>query len=294
MDIRQLKYFLCIAEEGQITAAAKKLHMAQPPLSQQLKLLEDELGVKLVERGPRQLKLTDAGQILLNRARQIIELSEATEKEIFDFSKGLNGTLYLGSVSSCGATLLNEKMTEFHRKYAGIKFEIFEGNTYALIDLLNKGLIEVGIVRTPFNAAGFECRYAASEPMIAAMCKKYDGSPAQSSLLIGDLKDRPLIIYRRFEQLIRDVCLEQAFEPLIYCKNDDARTTLMWANAGHGIAVIPRSAFHLAANNNLIFKEIKNARLNTRIAAIWVKGRYLSSPARKFIESFGGENEQPG
>ena len=80
MDIKQLKYFLTIAEEGQITSAAKRLNIAQPPLSYHLKLLEEELGVKLVERGSRKIKLTDAGKILKNRAEQMLELAGATVK----------------------------------------------------------------------------------------------------------------------------------------------------------------------------------------------------------------------
>jgi DNA-binding transcriptional LysR family regulator len=221
MDIRQLKYFLTIAEEGQITSAAKKLKMAQPPLSQQLKLLEDELGVTLLERGPRHIKLTDAGEILLNRARQIIELSDSALKEINDFSRGLKGTLSIGTVSSSGAVLLNERMAEFHKKYSGVKFKIHEGNTFTLIELLNKGIIEVGIVRTPFKASSFECRYAKPEPMIAAMTREYDWSPDKTTLSVGELRDKPLIIYRRFEQLIQETCQENGFDPEILCKNDD-------------------------------------------------------------------------
>lgn len=289
MDIRQLRYFLTVAEEEQITSAAKKLKMAQPPLSQQLKLLEDELGVKLLERKPRSVQLTDAGKILMNRAHQIIELSDSAVKEINDFNKGLNGTLSIGTVSSSGAVLLNERMFEFHKKYSGVKFEIYEGNTFTLIDLLNKGLIEVGIVRTPFKASSFGCRYAKTEPMIAAMTQEYDWNPTQATLSIDELKDKPLIIYRRFEQLIHETCLECGFEPEILCKNDDARTTLLWANAGLGIAIVPKSAFGLAANYNLIYKEIESEKLRTRIAAIWVKDRYISSLAEKFIENFGGE-----
>lgn len=287
MDIKQLKYFLTIAEEGQITSAAKKLNMAQPPLSQQLKLLEEELGVKLVERGSRHLKLTDTGKILMNRARQILELTNSAVKEVKDFSKGLQGTLSIGTVSSSGATLLNESVLEFHKEYSGIEFEIYEGNTFTLIDLLNKGIIEVGIVRTPFNALNFECKYAKTEPMIAAIPREYYWEPAKYSISVSALKNKPLIIYRRFEQLICETCMEYGFEPQIFCKCDDARTTLLWANAGAGIAIVPKSAFELAANSNLLYKEIESEKLKTKIAAIWVKDRYISPLASKFIESFG-------
>ncbi|MFL0268739.1 LysR family transcriptional regulator [Candidatus Clostridium radicumherbarum] len=284
MDIRQLKYFLTIAEEGQITSAAKKLNMAQPPLSQQLKLLEEELGVKLVERGSRHIKLTDTGKILMNRARQIIELTNSTVNEINDFSKGLKGTLSIGTVSSSGAILLNEKISEFHKEHAGIKFEIYEGNTFKLIDLLNKGIIEVGIVRTPFNSLNFQCKFAKAEPMIAAIPKEHNWDLDNSQITISELKNKPLIIYKRFEQLIYETCMEYGFEPEIFCKNEDARTTLLWANAGLGVAIVPKSAFELADNRNLIYKEIKCEKLKTKIAAIWVKDRYISPLAEKFIE----------
>ncbi|MBC3797670.1 LysR family transcriptional regulator [Acetobacterium tundrae] len=287
MDIKQLKYFLAIAEEGQITSAAKKLNMAQPPLSHQLKLLEEELGVKLFERGPRHVQLTDSGKILMNRAHQILELTNSVVKEVTDLSNGLQGTLSIGTVSSSGATLLNERMSEFHKQYDNIKFEIFEGNTFTLIDLLNKGIIEVGIVRTPFNALNFECKYAKTEPMIAAIPKEMNWESNNMTLSIRELKNKPLIIYRRFEQLICDTCMEHGFAPEIFCKCDDARTALLWANAGTGIAIIPKSAFELAANSNLVVKEIKSEKLKTKIAAIWVKDRYISPLASNFIKSFG-------
>ncbi len=291
MEIKQLQYFLAIAEEGQITAAAQRLGMAQPPLSQQLKLLEDELGVKLVKRGPRRLKLTDAGEILRAKAGQILELTDSAVREIADFRSGLKGTLAIGTISSSGAALFNQAMVEYRRQYPGIRFEIHEGNTFTVIDRLNKGLIEIGIVRTPFNPANFECRYLSPEPMIAAMIREHDWNPAQSAVPIEALRDKPLILYRRFEQLIYDTCLEHGFEPEFCCRNDDARTTLLWANAGFGIGILPRSAFELGNNANLRFKEIECEQLRTRIAAIWVKDRYISTPAVRFIESFGGAEE---
>ncbi|WP_422657761.1 LysR family transcriptional regulator [Paenibacillus sp. EC2-1] len=288
MDIRQLKYFLAIAEEGQITSAARKLKMAQPPLSQQLKLLEEELGVKLVDRGPRSIKLTEAGTILRNRAQQILELTESTTREIHDCVKGVKGTLSIGTVSSSGATLLQDRLCEFHKTYLGVKFEIHEGNTFTIIDLLNKGIVEIGIIRTPFNVTNLECLYTKAEPMIAVMTPDYDWTRDEQFINIGELENKPLIIYRRFEQLIRETCLENGFDPLIFCMNDDARTTLLWANAGLGIGIIPKSAFELTNNSNLIYKTIHNESLQTSVAAVWIKDKYLSSLASKFIDSFQG------
>ncbi|WP_313641315.1 LysR family transcriptional regulator substrate-binding protein, partial [Paenibacillus sp.] len=230
--------------------------------------------------------LTEAGAILRDRAQQILELTDSTARELNDFVKGLKGTLAIGTVSSSGATLLQDRLCEFHKTYQGVKFEIHEGNTFRIIDLLNKGIVEVGIVRTPFNATNLECLYTQAEPMIAVMTPEYDWKTAEISVEISELIDKPLIIYRRFEQLIRETCLENGFDPLIFCMNDDARTTQLWANAGLGIGIIPKSAFELTSNSNLIYKEISSESLRTRVAAVWIKNKYWSSLASKFIESF--------
>ena len=284
MDIRQLKYFLTIAEEGQITAAARRLRLAQPPLSQQMKLLEEELGLRLFHRGPRHIRLTDAGKILANRARQILELSDSTLREIDDFRQGLRGTLPIGTVSSSGSILLSAGMKRFHQEFRGAKFEIHEGNTFTLIELLTKGIIEIAIVRTPFQSAPFHCKYLAEEPMIAAMDEHHDWNPAATTVKLEDLAQRPIIMYRRFEQLLHEVFRRHNITPKVFCKNDDARTTLLWANAGMGIAIVPASAFDLAAHQNLRAKVIDEPALRTRITAIWMKDRYLSSLGEKLIE----------
>ena len=127
-DLKQLKYFLTIAEEGQITSAAKRLHIAQPPLSQQLKNLENELGIELIKRGSRHIELSDAGKILRDRASQILNLSDSTVNEILDLKKGFSGTLKIGTVSSSGTILLNSRMNEFVLKYPDVKFELYDSS----------------------------------------------------------------------------------------------------------------------------------------------------------------------
>ncbi|OOM16009.1 LysR family transcriptional regulator [Clostridium saccharobutylicum] len=285
MDIKQLKYFYVIAEEGQITSAAKKLHIAQPPLSYQLKNLEDELGVKLVERGSRSIKLTDAGVILYKRAKQILSLTKSTVDELKDFKQGISGTLSIGTVSSSGASLLDSRLNIFHDKYPFINFEIHEGNTYELLELLNKGIIEIAIVRTPFNNSGINSIFLEKEPMTAAMVKDLNWTDSKV-IDIRELEDKPLIFYRRFERLIFKVCHDLNFNPNVFCKNDDARTSLLWANSGLGIAIVPRSAIKLIGSSDIIYKEINNEELSTQIAIIWSKTGYLSSGGKNFLELF--------
>lgn len=289
MDIRQLKYFLTIVEEEQITGAAKKLHISQPPLSQQLKLLEEELGIKLIERGSRRIKLTEAGELLRIKAEQILELTDSTIKELNDFNKGLVGTLKIGAVSSSGATLLPDRIQKFNEKYPGIKFEIWESNTYKVLELINSGVIEIGIVRTPFNIENYNSICLHKEPMVAAYAKDIFGDKAEKSIPLGELMNFPLIIYRRFEKLIFQCFHNIGLEPNILCKTDDARTTLLWAASGIGTAIVPRSAIELIPGANLSYKEIDEPSLITQIAAIWMKNGYLSSSAKHFLETFKHE-----
>lgn len=286
MDIKQLSYFVAIAEEESISAAARKLHIAQPPLSHQLKILENELGVKLMERGARKITLTDAGKILYKRANNILKLAHTTVKELNDFGNGIHGTLHLGTVSSSGAALLSNRMEAFAQKYPKIRFEIQEGNTFELLELLTAGIIEIGIVRTPFQCDRTECLFLEKEPMIAAGNPKFFECSVKTSIPLSELKKKPLIIYRRFEPLISSFCHNAGFEPNIFCLNDDARTTLMWANAGLGVAIVPKSASLIMLSDNMLYPSIDEAGMFTQIAAIWKKDEYLSFAAKKFLKEF--------
>lgn len=286
MDIKQLTYFITIVEEGTITHAANKLHMAQPPLSTQLKLLEDELGTKLMERGARKIKLTDAGKILYKRAKHIVEITNSTTKEIEEFGKGIQGTLRLGTISSSGTVLLSKRIIDFNKKYPNIRFEIHEGNTYELIEKINSGTIEVGIVRTPFNHQNLECLFLEFEPMVAVMSCNYKFESDSDEIILDDLKNIPLIIYRRFEKMLLSEFQDLGFEPNIFCINDDARTTILWARAGLGIGIVPKSAINFEFMENIKYKVINKNTLRTQISAIWIKERYLSLAAKRFLEFF--------
>lgn len=199
MDLKQLRYFMAIVEERQITAAARRLHMAQPPLSNQMKMLEDEIGLQLFRRGPHHIELTEAGELLAARAAQLLDMAAMTKRELQDLKQGLCGTLAIGTVSSSGNLLMHEGMQAFRAKFPRVHFEIHDGNTYQLIDMLEKRLIEIAIVRTPFNASRFNCKYRQPEPMIAAMTPELDWAPQQQEIAVEELADRPLILYRRFE-----------------------------------------------------------------------------------------------
>ena len=288
MDIRQLLYFTTIAEEGSISAAAKKLHLSQPPLSYQMKLLEEELHLPLIERSARGIALTEAGRVLYKRAQGILELSELTRKEMLAMASGFTGTLHIGTVSSSGASLLGWRIPAFHQKYPQIGFAIHEGNTFELMEMLESGLIELAIVRTPFHNDQLNCLYLSPEPMIAAGAASFfpAGMPSGQPISLELLGHAPVILYRRFEKILLSLCEQKGITPQVFCIADDARTTLMWAEAGLGVAVVPQSAYRIMPHHNMVYGELSEEDLHTRIAAVCKKVCSLSWAAQQFLEIF--------
>lgn len=288
MDIRQLLYFTTIAEEGSISAAAKKLHLSQPPLSYQMKLLEEKLHLPLIERSARGIALTEAGRVLYKRAQGILELSELTRKEMLAMASGFTGTLHIGTVSSSGASLLGWRIPAFHQKYPQIGFAIHEGNTFELMEMLESGLIELAIVRTPFHNDQLNCLYLSPEPMIAAGAASFfpAGMPSGQPISLELLGHAPVILYRRFEKILLSLCEQKGITPQVFCIADDARTTLMWAEAGLGVAVVPQSAYRIMPHHNMVYGELSEEDLHTRIAAVCKKGCSLSWAAQQFLEIF--------
>lgn len=288
MDIRQLLYFTTIAEEGSISAAAKKLHLSQPPLSYQMKLLEEELHLPLIERSARGIALTEAGRVLYKRAQGILELSELTRKEMLAMASGFTGTLHIGTVSSSGASLLGWRIPAFHQKYPQIGFAIHEGNTFELMEMLESGLIELAIVRTPFHNDQLNCLYLSPEPMIAAGAASFfpAGMPSGQPISLELLGHAPVILYRRFEKILLSLCEQKGITPQVFCIADDARTALMWAEAGLGVAVVPQSAYRIMPHHNMVYGELSEEDLHTRIAAVCKKGCSLSWAAQQFLEIF--------
>lgn len=288
MDIRQLLYFTTIAGEGSISAAAKKLHLSQPPLSYQMKLLEEELHLPLIERSARGIALTEAGRVLYKRAQGILELSELTRKEMLAMASGFTGTLHIGTVSSSGASLLGWRIPAFHQKYPQIGFAIHEGNTFELMEMLESGLIELAIVRTPFHNDQLNCLYLSPEPMIAAGAASFfpAGMPSGQPISLELLGHAPVILYRRFEKILLSLCEQKGITPQVFCIADDARTTLMWAEAGLGVAVVPQSAYRIMPHHNMVYGELSEEDLHTRIAAVCKKGCSLSWAAQQFLEIF--------
>lgn len=285
MDIKQLTFFLTIAEEKSITKASEKLHIAQPHLSQQLKLLEEELNVKLIERTTRKFQITDAGKRLWHRSKQIIELMDSTVKELKDFNEGMEGTLSIGTISSAGDILLPQRIYSFNKKYPKINFEIRECSTNEILELLKSGVIEIGIIRTPLNSEIYKSISLPIEPMVVAISNSLCWNNKEK-ICLKELADKPLLVHRRYEKMITELCKQNGFNPRMLCKIEDTRSILLLANTGIGIGIVPKDWIELISNTNLNYKEINEPSLNTSTTIVWMKDQYLSSAAKHFLQTF--------
>lgn len=290
MDFKQLTYFATTVQEGNISKAAKRLNISQPPLSTKLKELEVELGVTLFERGSRKIELTQAGRIFYARATSILELMDLAKKEMTDYNLGKIGTLRIGIISSIGSTLINRWFTEFHELYPEICFNVFEGNTYEQLEKLRSNLIEMAIVRTPFSADDLEATVLRKEQVYAVGHAKYFTDIETSSVALSDIYNKPLILYRRWEKVVRSICLEASLTPYIFCMNDDARTTISMTNSGLGIGIIPESALSLVSDS-AVKKKLSDHDLESTICLLRNPNSYLSTVVESFyyfLETFYG------
>jgi DNA-binding transcriptional LysR family regulator len=290
MDIRQLKYFMAIAEEGQISRAAKRLHMAQPPLSLQLKMLEENLGVQLIERNTKSLRLTEAGHALYQRAEQILGLVDTTTKEIREFDQGLRGTLGIGSPPGIGHLYMPPRLAEFHAKYPEVTFQWREGNTYRVLELLNSHVIEVGIVRLPIDDKLYEIKPLVIEPWVAVL-RKSPGQSRPAKITLPQVAREPLLLMQRqqgifWHDMVWDELRAAKVEPVVFCESDNVMALLTLVELGLGAAIVPRSAAALKASDALHIAEITGCKLESAVAITWLKGQRLSAAAKQFLEMF--------
>ncbi len=286
MDIKTLQYFIAVVEATSITKAAKKLHISQPPLSQQLKQLEQELGTKLFERGSRNITLTGAGETLYYRAKNIVDFTEETYREIRNIGSGKSGQVRMGLISSFDPGLLFEMIQDFSAEYPNVQFEIYERNTYELLDSIENNMIELAFVRTPFDSNSDHDRILVSkEPMVAFGHMSYFEGLSENSLASGFFDNKPVIIYRRWKYILNSYFKENNVEPVYSFINDDAKSSALFALSGKGIAIVPLSTTHIIKDESMRYVPIDSDMLATEVYAIWNPERYISPATRNFIET---------
>ena len=278
MELRQLEYFCRIADTGSINQAARRLNMSQPPLSCQLRLLEDELGVRLFDRTRRGVELTEAGRLLYSRAASLLEYVRSTRQEVAE--AGRSRVLRLGITSTTVGTVM-PYISRFSRRYPEVKFEVRDGSSFVLLQQLLEGIIDLSIARTPLRMEEVDSAVLGTEPMIAVSTPG-PGTGQEDRIRLEALAKEPLILYRRYEELITGAFLRRGLKPDVFCICDDARGAMLWAGAGLATAVFPDSMRGLCAG--LRIRTLDEPELETQTVLIWRKGQRPAQVAQDFLE----------
>ena len=286
MEIKDMRAFYAIVEEGNISHAAQRLGIAQPALSRQMKRLETQLGVQLFERGSRRIRLTDAGRVLYSRVEHILGMVDGTVREITEIGAGVSGCIRLGTITTSGAMLLPELINEFHRRYPQVTFQLWEGEGTRILELLDNRVIEIGITRTQVDARVYESIVLPNEPLVAVMHRDHMIGKDPHEVQVAELKDQPLIIPLRWQSLFTTDCRKLGFEPKILCVSDSIVQDLLLAKMGMGLAILPISSKTLLTDGDLFYKRLVSPEITTHTVVAWLKNRTLSQSAQHFLALF--------
>lgn len=298
MTLKQLSYFLKIAETGNLTKAAQLLHMSQPPLSYQLKSLEEELGVELFIRDARNMQITKEGLYLQDKAMHILSLVDKTSEEIRKLSTHGMISINVGTVSSVNHNLLPDLVNIYKDTYPHAVFNIYDGSSFRILELLNSSVIDLGILREPFPRDSYS--YQKIQLVDALPGDQNDsfvaaGIPAlfpenirrASTIALKDLMEQPLIIHRRFEDLFLSKCREIHTKPQnIICRNDNIMSSIDWISSGLGLGIMPYTSSLLITDPQVQVKKITAPSFYSNLYLIWKQGRKLPHFLQEFVNLF--------
>lgn len=197
MELRVLRYFLTVVREESITKASEILHITQPTLSRQLAQMEEEIGVKLFDRGTRKIKLTNEGILLRRRAEEILQLVDKTEKELVEQEEQVEGKISIGCGEMAAVQLLPELIDAFRQKYPRVNFDIVTATADVVKEQMDKGLLDIGLLLEPVDMEKYDfIRMKIKERWVVLM--RPDAPLTEKEAVTAkDLSELPLILPRR-------------------------------------------------------------------------------------------------
>jgi DNA-binding transcriptional LysR family regulator len=248
-ELSQLRCFVATAEELHFGRAAARLNMTQPPLSRQIQLLEHILGVSLLERTSRLVKLTPAGRVFLLEARRIIRLSESAMLATRRVAHGEAGRVGIGFTAASGYSFMPQLLTLTRSRLPNIEIELREMVSNEQVEALLTGIIDIGFVRPPIERREFDTRRILTEPLLAAL-PSGDPRIAEPVLNLTDFDQRPLIMYSRqgagyFHDMLVGLFEGAGVRPNYVQHLTQIHSILGLVKSGLGAAVVPRAAAEL-------------------------------------------------
>ena len=284
MELRTLHYFTVVAQELNITRAAEKLNMSQPPLSNQIKALEEELGVQLFIRGKRHLELTEEGGLLLRRAVQIQELADKTRQEIASLREGMTGVIYLSMVEGRAPFLAARWIAGFREEFPLVRYNLWNGSSDDVLDRLHKGLADLAVIAAPYDTEHLEGFPVGREPWIAMLHPDHPlAQTAGDTIPLSSLAGEPLIVPSRKSRMdaIRRWFGEVGAEPHILCEMSNYMDAAALTSQGVGISIFPQTVD--VSNGLVVSKVVIQPSRQVEYILVWNRGQPPSGLTREFI-----------
>ncbi|MEP0879766.1 LysR family transcriptional regulator [Funiculus sociatus GB2-M2] len=272
MELRHLHYFIAVAEELHFSRAAQRLHISQPPLSQQIRDLEDELGVKLFERTKRHVQLTEAGKVFLERSYGVLVQLEQAIEATQRIGRGEVGRLAIGFVGSATYTVLPDILSAFRAQFPAVELRLHELTTTQQIQALHDKQVDVGIVRSAIVEPGLSVECILQESLVLALPATHPFS-AQTKVSLSTLADESFILFPAkmgpifYEQII-NMCQQAGFRPKVAQEAVQMQTIIGLVAAGLGIAFVPASLqnFH---RSGVIYRSLQEQTPKTGLYLTW-------------------------
>jgi DNA-binding transcriptional LysR family regulator len=247
LELRHLRYFVAVAEELHFGRAARRLHMAQPPLSQQIRRLEAIVGVPLLARTSRSVALTPAGAALLERARRLLAAADEGLDEAARIGRGEAGTLDVGFVSSAITLGVPERLQAFRERHPDVRTRLHEGQTSQIAARLDRGEVDLGIVRDGEAREGVEVTVLATEGFVAVLPAGHRLA-GRARITPGALRDEDFVFYPvtagalAYRRNLLDPCRAAGFEPRVVQEGSSWVTIFHLVGVGAGVTIAPASA----------------------------------------------------
>lgn len=281
MDIRVMEYYLAVAREGNISAAAETLHVSQPSLSRQMKDLETELGVTLFERGNRRITLTEEGMILRRRAEEIVRLVHQTEKEVAEAGNRISGDIYIGAGESHVFHYISRTAGRITEKYPEVRFHIASGDTRDLMEQLAGGLIDFALIFTEFDHSLYHSVSIPEKDIYGILMRKDSPLAEKKEIRMEDLKGLPVMVSRAAHPYL-DEKEELSFLNIIGTYNLLYNASLM-VEDGVGYAFTFDRLVHTGEDSPLCFRPLTPQTAATGIL-IWKKYQIFTPAVQLFID----------
>lgn len=284
MEIRELIYFLAVAREQNISRAAEQLFITQPSLSRQMQNLENEIGKKLFVRGSKSITLTDAGVLLRRRAEEILELYEKTESELMALQEDVSGEIRIGGGESYAAKILAVAAKKLTEKFPQIKFHLYSGDTAEIMEKLDKGLIDFGLLVHPADLSKYESVQLNQKDTWGVYMRRDSPLAKKSYIQPTDLYGLPLIRSRHtLEKNEVNDWFKKDFESLnIVATYNLIHNAALLVEAGVGYAVCIDGLIN-CSQTNLCFKPFF-PNLKTSLSFAWKRYQLFSKPCELYLD----------